>query len=166
MEKYLTIQRRCLFCLVENNGGRICFDGRSQTASNVSENNLSQGNSNSQSIVECIRSTKGMTNGGVRMNSKIWARIKSDVHSDISTIFTMNSRAGCDIADEPSLRPDHLPVHHAKLVSSCLNSRDRKTAMKIFMTALCIAIIAIMPRTAEDASHSSKNHCRKIRILL
>jgi hypothetical protein len=26
-----TIHRRCLFCLVENRGARICFEGRSQT---------------------------------------------------------------------------------------------------------------------------------------
>ena len=26
-----TIQRRCRFCFVENSGGRICLDGRSQT---------------------------------------------------------------------------------------------------------------------------------------
>jgi len=32
MIEYLTtIHRRCLFCLVENSGALICFDGRSQT---------------------------------------------------------------------------------------------------------------------------------------
>lgn len=90
----------------------------------------------SQSIIEWILSTNGMNNGGVIMNNRICARMKSDVQSDISTILTMNSRAGCAIADEPNLRPCHLPVHHAKFVSSCLNSRDKKTAMKIFMMVL------------------------------
>lgn len=33
----LTIQRRCLRCLIEYRGARICFEGRNQTAVNVSK---------------------------------------------------------------------------------------------------------------------------------
>lgn len=114
---------------------------------------------NLQSIVECNRSTKGMRRGGVRMNRRRCPRMKSELHNDISTILTMNSRAGWDMAYEPSPRPCQRPVHHARLDSSCCNSRERNTAIRNFITALWIAIIAIRPSTAWDASHSSRNHC-------
>ena len=74
----------------------------------------------------------GSSSGTVKIMSNRCASRKSDVHSDISTIFTMNSRAGWDIAEVPSPRPYHLPVHHARFVSSCLYSRVRNTAMRIF----------------------------------
>ena len=85
-----------------------------------------------QSIVECSLSKKGIKVGGVKIIKRRWPSRKSEDHSDISTIFTMNSRAGWDIAEAPRPRPYHLPVHHARLVSSCLNSRVKKTAMRIF----------------------------------
>jgi hypothetical protein len=31
ISKKLTIQRLCVFCLIEYNGARICFEGRNQT---------------------------------------------------------------------------------------------------------------------------------------
>lgn len=80
----------------------------------------------------CSLSKKGIKVGGVKIIKRTWPSKKSDDHNDISTIFTMNSRAGCDMAEAPRPRPYHLPVHHARLVSSCLNSRDKKTAIKIF----------------------------------
>ena len=48
----------------------------------------------SQSIVECSLSKKGIKVGGVKIIKRIWPSRKSEDHSDISTIFTMNSRAG------------------------------------------------------------------------
>ena len=76
-----------------------------------------------------------MNIGTVITMSRRCASKKSDVQSDISTIFTTNSRAGCENADEPSPRPYHLPDHHAGFVSSCLSSRERKTEIKIFWIA-------------------------------
>lgn len=64
--------------------------------------------------------------------SKIWPSKKSELHRDISTILTMYSRAGCERADDPSPTPYHFPDHQARLVSSCLYSRERNTAIKIF----------------------------------
>ena len=129
----LTIHRRCLFCFVEKSGARICLEGRSQTI----QLNQQQGRDeslcfNSQSIVECNWLANGMRMGGVKMIRRMWPSRKSDPQSDISTIFTMNSRAGWDIADVPKPLPYHLPVHQARFVSSCLYSRVRKTAIKIF----------------------------------
>lgn len=83
-------------------------------------------------IVECRRSMKGMNNGGVKMNNRRCASRKSELHKDISTILTTNSRAGWDIALFPSPLPYHLPVHQALFVSSCCNSLDKKTEIKIF----------------------------------
>lgn len=77
----------------------------------------------------------GINSGGVSMNRRKWPMRMSELQSDSSMIFTMNSRAGCDSACEPSPRPYHLPVHHARLVSSCLNSRERKTEMRTLCTA-------------------------------
>jgi hypothetical protein len=101
----------------------------------------------------------GIKVNGVNMIKRICAKRKSDVHNDISTILTMNSRAGCDMAEFPSPRPYHFPVHQARFVSSCLNSRVRNTAMRNFCKARWMAMIAMIPRTACDASQSSKNHC-------
>jgi len=84
---------------------------------------------------------------------------KSPLHRDSSMILTANSRNGWDIMEAPSPRPYHLPVHHALLVSSCLYSRDKNTDMKTLLSARWMAIIAIRPRTAREASHRSKNHC-------
>jgi len=81
-------------------------------------------------MVECRLLAKGMRVGGVKTIRRMCANRKSDDQSDISTILTMNSRAGCENAELPKLRPYHLPVHHALFVSSCLNSRVRKTEMK------------------------------------
>ena len=85
-----------------------------------------------QSIVECKVFAYGIKTGGVRMMRRKWPSRKSEPQRDISTILTINSRAGCDIAELPRPRPYHLPVHQARLVSSCLNSRVRNTAMKNF----------------------------------
>lgn len=95
------------------------------------------------------------------MNKRKWAIKKSDVQSDSSTILTMNSRAGCDMTWLPSPRPYHFPVHHARLVSSCLNSRERNTDIRTLFNALWIAVIAISPSTACDGSQDSKNHWNK-----
>ena len=111
-----------------------------------------------QSIVECRRSLKGMKSGGLIINMRRCPRMKSEVHKDISTILTINSRAGWDIAYEPSPRPCQRPVHHARFDSSCCSSRERKTEIRNFMTALWIAIIAMRPNTACEASQSSRNH--------
>ncbi len=100
----------------------------------------------------------GIKIGGVIMNSSRCPSMKSELHKDISTILTMNSLAGWDMAWLPKPRPYHFPDHHAILVSSCLNSLDRKTAIKNFWTARCIAMIVMRPKTACDASHSSRNH--------
>ena len=70
--------------------------------------------------------------GGVKIMRRMCPSRKSELHRVISTIFTMNSRAGCDIAEEPNPRPYHFPVHHALFVSSCLNSRVKKTEIRIF----------------------------------
>lgn len=69
--------------------------------------------------------------GGVKMKSKKCPVRKSELQSDSSMVFTMNSRAGCDMACAPRPRPYHLPDHQARFVSSCLNSRERKTEMRI-----------------------------------
>lgn len=76
-----TIHRRCLFCLVENRGARICFEGRNQ-----------------KSIVACKRSANGAKSGGDIMNNNRCPSKKSELQRDISTILTMNSRAGRYIA--------------------------------------------------------------------
>lgn len=110
------------------------------------------------SMVECKLFAYGIRIGGVKMISRTWPSRKSEPQSDISTILTMNSRAGCDMAELPNPRPYHLPVHHARFVSSCLNSRVKKTAIRIFWTVRCMAMIAITPRTACEASQSSRNH--------
>jgi len=136
----MIIQRRCRFCLVENMGGRICLEGRSQN-----------------NIVEWSLSMNGIKMGGVKSINKKWPSKKSELHSDISTILTINSRAGCDIADVPRPLPYHLPVHQARLVSSCLYSRVKNTAIRIFWIARWIAIMAMRPRTACDESQSSRN---------
>ena len=130
----MTIHRRCLFCFVENNGGRICFDGRSQTINQVSEikKRFEYNERDIHSIIECKEFTYGIRIGGVRITSKRCPSKKSELQSDISTTLTMNSLAGWDMAELPSPRPYHLPVHQARLVSSCLNSRVRKTAIRIF----------------------------------
>jgi len=91
------------------------------------------------------------------MMRRKWPNRKSEPQSDISTILTMNSRAGCDIAELPRPRPYHLPVHQARLVSSCLNSRVRKTAIRNFWIVRWMAMMAITPSTACDASQSSRN---------
>lgn len=85
---------------------------------------------------------------------------RSELQRESSMILTTNSRAGCDIAWAPSPRPYHRPVHHALLVSSCLNSRDKNTAMRILCIALWMAMTAIRPSTACEASQSSRNHCK------
>lgn len=56
---------------------------------------------------------------------------RSELQRDNSIILTMNSRAGCDMTCAPRPRPYHRPVHHARFVSSCLNSRERKTDIRI-----------------------------------
>ena len=112
----------------------------------------------SQSIIECRRSMYGITIGGVKMNIKMWPMRKSELQSDSSMIFTTNSRAGCDIACAPKPRPYHLPVHHARFVSSCLNSRERKTEMRILLTARWMKMIVMRPSTACATFQSSKNH--------
>lgn len=89
----------------------------------------------SHSIVECSLSMNGTNIGAVMMMSSTCPSKKSEVHNDISTILTTYSRAGCERAEEPRPRPYHFPDHHAMFVSSDLNSRDRKTAMRIFWTA-------------------------------
>lgn len=111
-----------------------------------------------QSIVEWALSMYGIKIGGVKMNSKMCPRRKSDDHKDISTILTTNSRAGWDMTWDPSPRPYHLPVHQALLVSSCLNSRERKTEIKILLIARWMKTTAITPRTAREASQRSKYH--------
>jgi hypothetical protein len=93
------------------------------------------------------------------MNSSRCPRRRSELHSDSSMILTTNSRAGWDIAWAPRPRPYHFPVHHARLVSSCLNSRDKKTAIRILFTARWMAITAMRPRMAREASHRSRYHC-------
>src|SRR5882757_5999519 len=131
----MTIHRRCLFCLVENNGARICFDGRSQTIQPSVRNQKKasiQEKRDIHSIIECKEFTYGIRIGGVKMMSNRCPSKKSELHSDISTTLTMNSLAGWDMAELPSPRPYHLPVHQARLVSSCLNSRVRKTPIRIF----------------------------------
>jgi len=112
MPYLMTIPRRCRFCLMEYNGGRICLDGRNQN-----------------SMVACRRSTYGIRRGGVSINKRMWHSKKSEVHRPSSIILTTNSRAGCDMACAPRPMPHHLPVHHARLDSSCLNSLERNTAM-------------------------------------
>ena len=92
------------------------------------------------------------------MKRRMWHVRKSELHNDNSMILTMNSRAGCDIAYVPRPRPYHLPVHHARFVSSCLNSRDRNTEMRTLWTARWIKMTAMRPRTACETFHSSKNH--------
>lgn len=90
---------------------------------------------------------------------------KSLLHKESSMIFTTNSRAGCDMTCVPKPRPCHLPVHQALFVSSCLNSRVRNTAMRNLCTARWIEITATRPRTACEASQSSRNHyARRVRL--
>jgi len=101
----------------------------------------------------------GIKIGGVKIIKRKCPSKKSEVHNDISTILTMNSRAGWDIAEVPRPLPYHLPVHHARFVSSCLYSRVKKPAIKIFWIARWIAMMAMTPKTAWDASQSSRNHC-------
>lgn len=83
-------------------------------------------------MVEWTRSKNGIKSGTVNMNNNKCPVMKSELHKDISTIFTMNSRAGCKRALLPKPRPYHLPDHHARFVSSCCISLDRKTEMSIF----------------------------------
>lgn len=92
------------------------------------------------------------------MKSRKWPSKRSELQRDNSIIFTTNSRAGCDITWEPRPRPYHRPVHHARLVSSCLNSRDKNTAIRTLWTARWMAITVMRPRTAWDAFHNSRNH--------
>ena len=73
-----------------------------------------------------------MNIGGVMIIRRRCASKKSDVQRDISTILTTNSRAGCENADDPRPRPYHFPDHQALFVSSCFNSRDRNTEIRIF----------------------------------
>ncbi len=96
------------------------------------------------------------------MKSKKWPRMKSPLHKVSSMILTPNSRAGCDMAAVPSPIPYHFPVHHALFVSSCLNSLVRNTDMKILLIARWIATIAMIPRTACEASQRSRNHWKRI----
>jgi hypothetical protein len=96
--------------------------------------------------------------GGVRIINKKWAMMKSELHSDISTIFTIYSLAGWEMAEFPRPLPYHLPVHQARLVSSCLYSLVRKTEIKIFWMARWMATMATRPSTAWEASQSSRNH--------
>jgi hypothetical protein len=111
-----------------------------------------------QSIVEWSLSMKGMKIGGVMMIRRMWPSKKSELQRAISTILTIYSRAGCEKADEPSLRPYQTPDHQAILVSSDLNSRDKNTAIRIFWMARCTAMMQMIPRTACEASQSSRNH--------
>lgn len=74
----------------------------------------------------------GRKMGGVRMINRMCPNRKSELQRAISTILTRYSRAGCEKADEPSLRPYQTPDHQAMLVSSDLSSRDRKTEMRTF----------------------------------
>ena len=113
---------------------------------------------NSQSIVACRRSTYGINKGGVSVKSKKCPSKMSELQNDNSIILTTNSRAGWEIACEPRPRPYQRPVHHARIVSSCLNSRDRKTEMRILWTSRWMKITAMRPSTAWDVSQTSKNH--------
>lgn len=115
-----------------------------------------------QRIVAWKRSKYGIRTGGVNMNSNKCPMRRSELHKDSSMILTTNSRAGCDIAWAPSPRPYQRPVHHALLVSSCLNSRDRKTAIRALKIARCMAMTAIRPRTACDVFHCSRSHCANV----
>lgn len=47
-----TIHRRCLFCFVENRGGLICFEGRSQTERTDQEPKEGKEKGNVHNIVE------------------------------------------------------------------------------------------------------------------
>jgi hypothetical protein len=105
-----------------------------------------------------MRSMKGTRTGIVSMNRRKCPMSRSELHSESSMILTMNSRAGCEMAWLPSPRPYHRPVHHAWFVSSCLNSRDRNTEIRILCTARWIATTAIRPRTACEKFQSSRNH--------
>ena len=156
----LTIARRCFLTLMLKMGAWICFDGRSQTGS--SELNSAWPHNRTwgylQSKIECRRSTYGTSSAGVSMIKRKWPMRKSELHRESSMILTMNSRAGCDNACEPRPRPYHLPVHHARLVSSCLNSRERNTEIRTLWIARWIATIVMRPSTACDVFQSSRNH--------
>ena len=115
-----------------------------------------------QRIIAWKRSKYGIRIGGVNMNSNKCPMRRSELHKDSSIILTTNSRAGCDIAWAPSPRPYQRPVHHALLVSSCLNSRDRKTAISVLNKARCMAMTAMRPRTACEVFHRSRNHWAKV----
>ena len=56
-QRNLTIQRRCLFCLIEYKGARICFDGRSQTVWVVSSQKVKARNKKTH-IVELRESDR------------------------------------------------------------------------------------------------------------
>ena len=83
---------------MEYKGGRICFDGRSQTGHDISHSDTETEKIDSQSRVECNRSMYGIKIGGVSMKRRTWQVKKSELHNDNSIVLTMNSRAGCDIA--------------------------------------------------------------------
>lgn len=68
-----TIQRLCLFCFVENNGGRICFEGRSQTVN---------ASAASRWLIESVRLTHHHRMELVDEWYKRWGR-KND-HEDMS----------------------------------------------------------------------------------
>lgn len=104
------------------------------------------------------RSIYGIRIGGVIMKSRKWPRSRSELQRDSSIILTTNSRAGWEIAWLPSPRPYQRPVHHARFVSSCLNSRDKHTEIKTLWMARWMAITVMSPKTACDASHNSRNH--------
>ena len=95
------------------------------------------------------------------MTNKKCPSKQSELHNKSSMIFTTNSRAGCDITWAPIPRPYHLPVHHARFDSSCLNLRERNAEMRILCKARWTNMTAITPSTACDASHSSRNHIWK-----
>ena len=140
----ITIPLLCRFCFNEYNGARICLEGRNQ-----------------KSPVAYIRSIYGTSRGIASMKRRKCPIRISELYNENSITFTMNSRAGWLIACAPSPRPYHLPVHHARFVSSCLNSRERKTEIKILWIALSMNITAIIPSTAWDPFQSSRNHCKK-----
>jgi hypothetical protein len=98
MPYFTTIQRRVRFCLMENKGARICFDGRSQTERFESqyrsywpEHMLRE---HLQSRVAWSRSTYGIMSGKVRMNKRKWPMRRSELQRETSIAFTTNSRAG------------------------------------------------------------------------
>ena len=74
--------------------------------------------------------------GSVSMKSNRCPSSRSELQRDNSMILTINSQAGCDMTCAPRPWPYLRPVHHARFVSSCLNSRERKTEIRISWMAL------------------------------